>query len=386
MTPQETTPQEGFPKELLNQSSEDRLAYFEQHTIEHPKLKKVFNQLLDAIDKPDKGSLLFVCGPTGVGKTTLIEKIIEKLVERSLKQLEIDRGRIPVLSVEAVAPESGNFNWKDFYTRSLIEMEEPLIDYKIDYGEKGIRRNSEGEIIIESRVSSPILHRSLEKCLKYRRPDIFLIDEAHHFGIMSSGQKLKNQLECLKSLANMSSTNLGLLGTYDLLTFRNLGGQLSRRSIDIHFPRYNVNNKQDLIAFVTVLKTFQKHIPLSEEPDLLSNWEYFYERSLGCIGILKDWLTRTLRDVLDKQIETVELKHFKVRALSVSQCKQILTEIEEGEKDFEETQKDRDELRSALGLTKIFQPQKPKKSNKKNSKVGQRKPTRDTIGQKKNAQ
>ena len=135
MTPQETTPQEGFPKELLNQSSEDRLAYFEQHTIEHPKLKKVFNQLLDAIDKPNKGSLLFVCGPTGVGKS-----------------------------------------------------------------------------------------------------------------------------------------------------------------------------------------------------------------------------------------------------------KQILTEIEEGEKDFEETQKDRDELRSALGLTKIFQTQKPKKSNNKDSKVGQRKPTRDTIGQKKNAQ
>ncbi len=380
------TPQEGFPRKILNQSSEDRLAYFEQHKIDHPMLTKVFYQLLDAIDKPDKGSLIFVYGPTGVGKTTLKEKIVEKLIERSLKQLKTDKGKVPVVTVEAVAPESGNFNWKDFHTRSLIELEEPLIDYKIDYGEKGIRRNSEGEIIIESRVSSPVLHRSLEKCLKYRRPDIFLIDEAHHFGIMSSGQKLKTQLECLKSLANMSSTNLGLLGTYDLLTFRNLGGQLNRRSIDIHFPRYKANNLQDLKAFVTVLKTFQKYLPLSEEPDLLSNWEYFYERSLGCIGILKDWLTRTLRDVLDKQIETIEMKHVQARALSVSQCKQILIEIEEGEKTLEETQKHRDELRSALGLTKISSPKKSKNATKRNSKVGQRKPTRDTIGQKENVQ
>ncbi len=380
------TLQEGFPRKILNQSSEDRLAYFEQHKIDHPMLTKVFYQLLDAIDKPDKGSLIFVYGPTGVGKTTLKEKIVEKLIERSLKQLKTDKGKVPVVTVEAVAPESGNFNWKDFHTRSLIELEEPLIDYKIDYGEKGIRRNSEGEIIIESRVSSPVLHRSLEKCLKYRRPDIFLIDEAHHFGIMSSGQKLKTQLECLKSLANMSSTNLGLLGTYDLLTFRNLGGQLNRRSIDIHFPRYKANNLQDLKAFVTVLKTFQKYLPLSEEPDLLSNWEYFYERSLGCIGILKDWLTRTLRDVLDKQIETIEMKHVQARALSVSQCKQILIEIEEGEKTLEETQKHRDELRSALGLTKISSPKKSKNATKRNSKVGQRKPTRDTIGQKENVQ
>ena len=380
------TLQEGFPRKILNQSSEDRLAYFEQHKIDHPMLKKVFNQLLDARDKPDKGSLLFLYGPTGVGKTTLIEKIIEKLIERSLKQLEIDRGRVPVVAVEAVAPESGNFNWKDFFTRSLIELEEPLIDYKIDYGEKGIRRNNEGEIVIESRIAAHALHRSLEKCLKYRHPDVFLIDEAHHFGIMSSGQKLKNQLECLKSLANMSSTNLGLLGTYDLLIFRNLGGQLSRRSIDIHFPRYKANNRQDLKAFITVLKTFQKHLPLSEEPDLLINWEYFYERSLGCIGILKDWLTRTLRDVLDKQIETIELKHLRARSLSISQCKQILTEIEQGEKALEETQKDRDELRSALGLTKISVPKKSQKPSKINIKVGQRKPTRDTIGQEKNAQ
>ena len=258
-------------------------------------------------------------------------------------------------------------------------MEEPLIDYKIDYGEKGIRRNSEGEIFIESRVASPKLRKSLEKCLKYRRPDIFLIDEAHHFGIMSSGQKLKNQLECLKSLANMSSTNLALLGTYDLLTFRDLGGQLSRRTINIHFPRYKANNRQVLIAFLSVLKTFQKHLPLSQKPDLLSNWEYFYERSIGCIGILKDWLTRTLRDVLYKQIETVELKHFQARSLSINQCKQILKEIEEGEKALEETQKDRDELRSALGLTNVSQTQKPKKSNNKNNKVGQRKPTIENL-------
>ena len=378
--------QKGFPQELLKESPENRVAYFEKYKVNHPKLQKAFNQLLDAIYKPDKGSLIFLYGPTGVGKTTLKEKIIQELIRRALPQLEVDKGRIPVVAVEAVAPESGNFNWKNFYTRSLIELEEPLIDYKIDYGEKGIRRNSEGEIIIESRIAAHVLHRALEKCLKYRRPDVFLIDEAHHLGIMSSGQKLKNQLECVKSLANMSGTNLGLIGTYDLLIFRNLGGQLCRRSINIHFSRYKADNAKDIQAFKSILLTFQKHLPLSQEPNLIDNWEYFYERSLGCIGILKDWLTRTLRDVLYKHGETIELKHLKARVLSVSQCTQISQEIIDGEDSLKETAQEIEDLRDALGLKKISSNNNQKEKSKRNHKVGQRKPKRDTIGTKNNAQ
>ncbi len=60
-----------------------------------------------------------------------------------------------------------------------------------------------------------------------------------------------------------------LLGTYELLTFRNLSGQLSRRSVDIHFPRYQVDNPDDIQAFKSVLLTFQRQMPLIKEPDLV---------------------------------------------------------------------------------------------------------------------
>ena len=40
--------------------------------------------------------------------------------------------RIPVASVEAVAPESGSFNWRDHYKRLLRQLDEPLIDYKVN--------------------------------------------------------------------------------------------------------------------------------------------------------------------------------------------------------------------------------------------------------------
>ena len=35
------------------------------------------------------------------------------------------------VSVEAVAPESGSFNWRDHYKRLLHQLDEPLIDHKL---------------------------------------------------------------------------------------------------------------------------------------------------------------------------------------------------------------------------------------------------------------
>jgi hypothetical protein len=34
-------------------------------------------------------------------------------------------------------------------------------------------------------------------------------------------------------------------------------------------------------------------MPEMVEP-LLQHWPYFYERSIGCIGVLKDWLIRAV--------------------------------------------------------------------------------------------
>ena len=373
-----------FPLELLNRPVTERLAYFEAFTVAHPKLREVYEVLIRTISEPAGASFIFVYGASGVGKTTLRKRVEQKLLEKALPDLEQDRGRIPVVGVEAVAPESRNFNWKDYYTRSLLALEEPLIDYKFDYGARGIYRDSLGQLVIESRVVAPALRRALENTLRHRRPDIFFIDEGQHLAKMSSGQKLQDQLDCLKSLANMTGILHCLLGTYELLTFRNLSGQLSRRSVDIHFPRYQLDNFDDVQAFKSVLLTFQCQIPVEETPDFVPHWEYCYERTLGCIGILKNWLTRALKDALDEGASTVTLKHLERRAWSVAQCQRMFKEIQEGERQLTETESDVKSLRASLGLgegTLSPQPEAPKTKTCRGKKVGQRKPKRDSVGQ-----
>ncbi len=370
-----------FPPELLEKSIVEKLAYFEGFTVAHPRLKQVYDTLMRTINEPAGASFIFVYGPSGVGKTTLKQRVEHKIIEACLPELTTDRGRIPVVGIEAVAPESRNFNWKDYYTRALIALEEPLIEHKIDYGVRGVYRDIFGHVVIEPKVVAPALRRALENSLSHRKPDVFFIDEAQHMGKMSSGHKLQDQLDCLKSLANMTTILHCLLGTYELLTFRNLSGQLSRRSVDIHFPRYQVDNPDDIQAFKSVLLTFQRQMPLAQEPDLVNHWEYFYERSLGCIGTLKNWLTRTLKDALDEGSDTITLKQLQRRALSVAQCQRMFAEILEGERQLSETEADAQNLRSLLGLGEDVTEQPEKvQSSKRKTKVGKRKPKRDKIG------
>ncbi len=82
------------------------------------------------------------------------------------------------------------------------------------------------------------------------------------------------------------------------LTFENLSAQLVRRSLDIHFHRYRVDQKEKANAWRNVVWAFERHLPLAEKPDLVGRWEFCFERSLGCVGILKQWLLRALQTAL----------------------------------------------------------------------------------------
>jgi flagellar biosynthesis GTPase FlhF len=60
-----------FPRQLVHQSSQVRLDYFKAYTVAHPALKQADQAVWNALREPAGASLIFIFGPTGVGKTTL---------------------------------------------------------------------------------------------------------------------------------------------------------------------------------------------------------------------------------------------------------------------------------------------------------------------------
>lgn len=387
---------QGFPHDLLEQPVEVRRRYFETKVVAHQRLKEVYEALLHAIRYPAGTSLILIVGPTGVGKTTLLQRIVRQLIEDAARDPTTTPGHIPLLALEAPSPDSGNFSWKDFYTRALMVLHEPMMGYKVTYEVRGLHQDDQGRLIIERNATTPDLRRVLEKCLYHRRPRAFLVDEAQHFKKMTSGRRLLDQMDTLKSLANMTSTVHVLSGHYDLLGLMNLSAQLSRRSVEIHFPRYHADRPEDLKEFKKLLRTFQRHLPLLETPDLESHYAYFYERSLGCTGMLKTLLNKALGTALEQGERTLLPRCWKQHEEPPQKLKEMLHEIREGEKTLRERgdEKHLQELRAMLGFFDAEPPSIPPKEGailaptheapqpvrKRGRPVGQRHAKRDPVG------
>jgi hypothetical protein len=371
-----TTPSE-YPAPLLNAPWPDRLKHFQDFTVAHPRLVDAKERLLAAIRECAPNSVILVLGPTGVGKTTMRARVEQLLTAESLAELQTDPARLPVVSVEAVAPPSGNFNWRDHFRRMLYEMNEPLIDQK---------RKMEGcdvgvHFMPGIKAHGEEYHHAVEQALRYRRPRAVLVDEAQHLAKMASGRRLLDQLDVIKSIANRTGTVHVLLGTYDLLAFRNLSGQLSRRSVDVHFCRYRAANAEDRGTFLNVLGSFERQMPLCEPPELVANWEFLYERSIGCVGVLKEWLVRALVAALSRGASKLTLRDLAAQALTISQCEKMLAEVTEGEARLTESDGARSRFRLALGLSGLETDQdKAKAPVLQRTLPGQRHAKRDPIG------
>jgi hypothetical protein len=363
--------------------AEARLDRFRSLTIAHPRLVEAKERLMNAIRSAEPNSLIFVFGPTGVGKTTLRLKTEQLIAAEMLSELCEDHARIPVVSVEAIAPESSSFNWRDHFKRLLHQLDEPLVDHKLRRQPERMPPVPQTPFLPASRAVGPEYRYAVEQAIRYRRPVAVMIDEAQHLSKIPSGRRLLDQLDVIKSIANQTKTVHVLFGTYDLLAFRNLNGQISRRSIDVHLARYRAEDSEDRQTFINVVRSFEEALPVEDRPDLVSDWEFLYERSLGCIGVLKEWLVRAAVVASRERGGRLTRADLEAQALSVAQCEQMHAETADGELQLREAGQSVAHLRGRLGLstpaTAKADPKGPA-SPVRFRRPGQRLPTRDPVG------
>jgi hypothetical protein len=370
-----------FDRALLLQSPDARQEYFEQHClIEHPRLLEALGAILEAICAPGEGvhtrrpgTMVLVIGPSRVGKTTLIYLLEERLLAYAQAQMQRDPTFIPFASITAPEPGSGRFDWVDFYKPVLRQLGNPFVDSPT------------------APIRTRQMREAMEAAYLERKPLAIIVDEAHHLAKVRTGRKLQDHLDHLKHFENLTGVSHILVGTYEMRPFRKVNPQLACRSVDVHFPRYDITQEEDCQVFKSVLWALQRQLPVEEEPLLAQkHWEFLYARSIGCIGLLKLHLNRALNRVLKEGARTVTLDHLRQTAAPDVRVKLALRNALESEAEFVEAE-DADEQLLAL-LRKPAsssakqqslqreQEQTPAPRVPKNPKPGKRVPGRDPTG------
>ncbi|WP_411953781.1 TniB family NTP-binding protein [Alkalibacillus sp. S2W] len=361
-----------FPQDLLNSPIEDKVEYFEQDvSVSHPNLTDAYTNLEKLVKaNSNKGSLILLMGPPGVGKTHLISKFYEDYIHKNEEAMSEDPGLIPIIKVNAPSPETGKFDWKALYRRLLKAGEEPLINSKV----KQEYDPETKKLIQRKRGSVSNYKESLINVIKYRKVKLIIIDETQHLGKVKSAEQHANQLDVLKDIVNESEVTIVMVGNYNLRSFTSASAQLSRRIKEIVIYRYR-ENPTDYQKFANTLNSFLKRMPIenglefSEEVVM-----FFYERCGGLIGILKDLLDSGYSSYLQRgSKKDIALKDFEEFVMKPEALKMLLSEIRQDEHQLLNDNK------SKYSNLYSFEHQDKGSKKKGNKKPGQRNPVRDNV-------
>ncbi|MBA3073915.1 MAG: hypothetical protein FP831_09985 [Anaerolineae bacterium] len=302
-------PHSSFPKALLKLPSNVKLEYFKKKLISHKIIETLTHDVLKFLEFPIS-PIGVIMGPSRVGKSTLLKKIEEEVIKQGTEQMEIDRSYLPIVSIVAPICHKSKYWWPDVYQLGYEAINPDL---------------------------SPHCHGSYSpkmgfiNALKYRKLLAFQIDEAHNFTYV---RNRLIQSEEIKSWTNEVPDCVFLLyGTYHLIPLLNLTAQLSFRAKEFHFPRYVPCQKSssEYQDFSGVLRTFEVFLPIENPPPLVEHQAEIYERTLGCIGVLKSWLLDTLQSAYEENLSSITWDMLIKHSPSTLKLTVQLREISEGE-------------------------------------------------------
>ena len=299
-----------FPKNLLTSDSNEKVDYFEKFFIKHDKFDMVSNEIINWRNITSGRNLIVIVGPPASGKTTSIKRLHESDIENN--------GNFSSIFLEVPAFYDRIFDWEAFYQLIAKKIHDPFYDKKgYTLGKKSKKDKIE------------LLRNSIADQVKLRGMNTFYLDEAHRFNRISKSDFYKNQMENIQYFTSISEVLFIMAGTYELLNLLEFQPQLARRTLVIPFSRFNFD-----IEFFSILGIFEKQLPLYKTPDLISNADYLYHGSLGCLGLLKDWLLDALKLSINPNSSNDFFKNLHVTQPNEKTLIEIINDIEKGEQDI----------------------------------------------------
>lgn len=307
------------PSEIFELEPIDRVNnYFLKVSVEHSKFQNIYRSIIDYSNyKDDK--IIFVIGPTGIGKTHLADKFLRTLCNKPSYSNGTFKHQLPILFTVAGSSGTG-FNWPFFY-RSAIQRFNVDQFIRTNSIEQSTKANYGAKFKASGKNSAELQQELIQRIIDYEVKH-WLIDEAGHI-FKYSGKSGDNDLNTLKYIADQSGVRITLFGLYEATAAIGEIGQINRRIKLFGFDNYEPGSRDFVSAYVTLLT----NIPFQLDSDLTSDVDYVYAGCCGCVGILRDWLLDAQKLMISSNDNQFSLKYLKGSKLTNSSLIKIAKEI-----------------------------------------------------------
>lgn len=350
--------------------------------IHHKYFEDVYSEILRFIQYGRRDDVLVVLGPTGVGKTTLIRFLEKTLTERISSGWRSDH--FPPIVVEAPAQDNNQFPWRAFMENILLSLGEDNLGKKVDLDEAEECRRKGRKLAGKNRLTIGQLQELIRRRIESLRPVAMLIDEGQNIVEGITDKPKKANVNRLKNWANTMKTKIIIFGTHESEAILNLNEQLARRIKPIYFPRYK-KTEEEIVRFAEFYVGLKDALQINVDPKLENDFEYLYNHSLGCAGILSGWVHDAIaycinsnkkvinKTVMNKcrmssdRLKTAELAIRKFEEVYFTSQKEFVPELVEVDENFDLFNHSAIELKGE------------KKTERR--KPGKRKPERYPVGE-----
>ena len=291
--------------------------------VDHPALTTQLDQLLILTAHPTSRNLVLVIGPTGGGKSTLLRQLKTKINSIYL-QLE--------------SPATGAFNFQVLHRAALIAMNAPLVDRTrpIVYREvDGVRIPT---LLVEREISAlrgDGLKTRFYNEIDRRKVRALILDEAK--ALFKIGrpkndvdrlERLKEQGDLVKDMANATNSTVVLGGAYDFFDLSISSGQNARRTVIVHVKPYD-NTPHGIQGFATAITGLLCHLPCHHSIDPVAAATELFLQGLACVGTGAGILAEAFREsiVTGKPLDMALVRKYYYPAAAL---KKMRSEMEEG--------------------------------------------------------
>lgn len=327
------------PKHIFDLPVDERIAYFAQEVIaNHPELSRALDELDRKAYPMFERRLILLIGPTGVGKTALLRKLVRRRINKNAEAIRKNRELVPAFMVEVEAPDKGPFRFPTLYREALREMQaalpelsQPVVShrsapvYPLCIGAEAIRRRGDQDALKE-RFMTNLIDRKVEIASFDEAVNIFKVGRPR--SQTERLQQLKDQADKLKTFTNKTPAAVILAGAYDFFELTLTSGQLARRSLIIHMEPYRMT-ESGLDGFLKALMGLISYLPSAHELDPAVHGTELFLQCLGCIGTVKNILTEGL-SLAVKANRPLTIKLLRRAYFSAAQLKVMRQEMDDG--------------------------------------------------------
>ena len=316
--------------------------------------------------------IVLLLGPSGVGKTTLIEalKSDPDWADASIAHMTC----VPVRGRQAY--DFGKEHWRLLAKAAGDPFSDEHVspDVVRDRLRSGRSRRDGVATIDEYRLGVLAM-------LRERGLGVVVLDEAQHMTRAASARSQADQLDVIKDCVDRTRIPHVLAGTYELSVMVAPSAQLARRSVVVHFPPYGPSDSADREAFQRIFGQLVGALPIADPraswANLHSHLLDVYVGCCGCVGTLKGWLLRSLQWALESGLDRVDWSVMDTNRLSDEDLFKAADEIR-AYRDL--TRPTRQDIEVALGMPPTSSAPNPKRRSSGCPKPGRRSPHRDPVG------